>query len=388
MRVNLVISSIAARRGGPSVSVPSLACGLVRGGAEVRLWTTEVDADDAAVPGAGVELVVCGRSWPGALAASREMRRRMAEAEGDVWHANGLWELPSHYAARHCRKAGLPLVISPRGMLEPWALGRSRWKKAVTGRLYQWADLRGAACLHALNDGEVASIRACGLAGPVAVVPNGVEPGEFEGLEGAAEAFGARFTEARGRKVALFLSRLHPKKGLLHLLAGWAQVRREGWVLVVAGPDDAGHGAEVAARARELGVDGSVVLTGALYGELKLGALGAADVLVLPSFSEGFSVVVLEGMAAGLPVLITPGCNFPEVESAGAGLVREATAEGMAAGLEALMGLSEAERAAMGARGRGLVRERYSWERVSGEMLGVYGWLLGGGEPPSCVRTY
>jgi len=128
-----------------------------------------------------------------------------------------------------------------------------------------------------------------------------------------------------------------------------------------------------------------VVFTGPLYGQAKLEALAGADVFVLPSFSEGFSIAVLEAAACRLPVLLTPQCNFPELVAAGGAVEVEPTAEGTLRGLRLLAGMTDAQRMEMGANGRTLVEFHYTWDAIATKMVDVYSWLLGGGPAPACV---
>ena len=193
-------------------------------------------------------------------------------------HVHGLWMYPGLLACRLSRRAGAPLVISAHGMLETWALNNSRWKKKLAGWLFENRNLRTADCLHALCAAEAESFRRYGLRNPVAVIPNGVDPAEFEQLPGP-EVLESRFPALRNRRWALFLSRIHPKKGLPHLLRAWARVsadqrvRSSEWMLVVAGPDEGGHESEMKRLSGELGLESSVLFTGPLHGHEKLAAL-------------------------------------------------------------------------------------------------------------------
>jgi poly(glycerol-phosphate) alpha-glucosyltransferase len=211
-------------------------------------------------------------------------------------------------------------------------------------------------------------------------------PGPGDG----GRAFRAAFPWVEGRRVLLFLGRVHPKKGLAHLVDAWAAVARDRpglreWILAVAGPDQLGHAAEIAARAAARGVAEDVRLVGPVHGASKESALAAASAFVLPSFSEGFSMAVLEAMAARLPVLVTRQCNL-DVEAFGGGLLAEPDAASVARQLHALLDLSDADRRAMGERGRREVEARYTWPRVARDLAGAYGWLLGRGPRPACVE--
>ncbi len=188
----------------------------------------------------------------------------------------------------------------------------------------------------------------------------------------------------------LFLGRIHPKKGLPHLVEAWAALQRDGaardWALLIAGPDQLGHAAQVAAQVRALGVDDSVVLAGPAYGEAKRDLLAGADAFVLPSFSEGFSMAVLEAMAWRLPVVVSRQCNL-DVEAPGAGLLCEPEAASVAGRLRDLLALSDAGRGDMGKRGRAEVERRYTWPIVAAQLVEVYRWLLGGGDRPAAVEV-
>jgi glycosyltransferase involved in cell wall biosynthesis len=189
--------------------------------------------------------------------------------------------------------------------------------------------------------------------------------------------------------VALFLSRIHPKKGLSVLIEAWRQVTRDDkdWILAIVGPDEGGHLAEVQLLARDLGIEDRVLFTGPAYGCEKRQLLELADFFVLPSHSEGFSMAVLEAMACRLPVVITPNCNFPAVCEEGAGLVVPPHADKLSSALRQLMECTQGQRVRMGSQARRLVQRCYTWDHVVDQMNEVYEWLINGGSPPACVVT-
>jgi poly(glycerol-phosphate) alpha-glucosyltransferase len=276
-------------------------------------------------------------------------------------------------------------------MLEPWALAHSAWKKGLFRRVVEDRNLRSAACIHALCGQEAQGIRTLGFGAPIAVIPNGID---LEGTReaGSANAFPATYPEARGRRIILFLGRIHPKKGLPHLLDAWAELARkerskiEGWLLVIAGPDQMGHTAGNQARARALGISNDVLFTGPLYGDAKRAVLAAASGFVLPSFSEGFSMAILEAMAWHIPVLVTRQCNL-DVESLGAGFLAEPSAASVSEQLRRFLALGDKERRRMGERGRKVVEERYTWPTIARQMTQAYEWVLGGGQRPDCIEA-
>jgi glycosyltransferase involved in cell wall biosynthesis len=304
----------------------------------------------------------------------------------DLIHNQSLWMLPNHYASRAAFRYQKPTLYTTMGFLEPWAIGHSRWKKRFVGAWFQDNDLRRAACIHVNTRQEIDGIRAYGLRNPIAVLPNGVNLAAYAQMPNRA-VFDRTYPSLADKRICFFLGRLHQKKGLAHLVRAWARVSRlfPEWHLLIAGPDD-GYEATLRRLIADLKVEPSVTLSGPLYGERKLAALAAASLFVLPSFSEGFSMAVLEAMAARLPVLITPGCNFPEVEKASAGLQVRPNEEDTARGLQELLQASDAEREQMGRNGRALVETKYTWDRVARRMIELYQWLIGGGTPPPCVE--
>ncbi len=327
--------------------------------------------------------------WLGGLSWSPALKpiMRRAVADHDVVHNHSLWMLPNSYSSRMARRAGKPVVITAHGALEPWALAHAKWKKRLVETLFQREEILTADCLHTNSRAEMEGIRQYGVTAPVAVIPNGVDldvldqPAERSVLETA-------HPELADKKLVLFMARLHVKKGLEHLLQAWSRLADgfPDWQLIVAGPD---NGFEAAARAivAEAGIGARVTFTGNLQGEMARAARQAADLFVLPSFSEGFSMAVLEAMAARCPVLITPGCNFPEVEPSGAGAIARPDVEGTFEGLGRLMSLSDDERQQMGQRGRQLIEQRFTWDIVAQQTLQLYRWLIGGGSAPDFVIT-
>jgi poly(glycerol-phosphate) alpha-glucosyltransferase len=290
----------------------------------------------------------------------------------DLVHAHGLWTYLSAAALREHRRKGTPVVISPHGMLDPWALGFSRMRKRVAAGLFQNALLRSAAVLHALTLAEARAIRAYGLRNPIVVIPNGVArpSGEPHAPPWPASDHGRDH-------ILLFLGRIHPKKGLDQLLEIWADFSRRGqagerWRLVVAGWDEIGHEAELKRVVEARGLGESVDFVGPLFGAAKAAALAHADAFVLPSRSEGLPMAVLEAWANGKPVLMTAACNLPEGPASGAAIEVDAAPGALAAGLQRLVSLGDAGLSAMGDAGRRLVRERYSWSGIADDMMRVY----------------
>ena len=384
-------------------------------------------------------------------------------AKADVVHNHGLWMWPNAYAREAAVAAGKPLVISPRGMLEAWSLKRSRLRKAVAWWLFERRNLESAAMFHATAESEAESIRgtkglrdkrtkglgdewtkglredgrtdrerncydkpqddlipanlklktAAGV--PIVVAPNGVDLPDLAFKPGR-KVLEKEFPQLKDRRWVVFMSRLHPKKGIDVLLRAWrAQQRTKGpkdqgakgrgikhghtteWemrrvaseeafgplvpstlspILVLAGPDLVGYLREVEKMVKELDLEDSVVLTGEVRGGMKDALLANADVFVLPSYSENFGIVVAEAMAWGRPVIASTGTPWKEVADCSAGWWVKPEDEALARALAEALGKGLEELEAMGAKGRELVAERYGWRVPAQRLIRAYEELL------------
>jgi poly(glycerol-phosphate) alpha-glucosyltransferase len=325
--------------------------------------------------------------WLGGLSFAPSLKPILQReiARADVVHNHSVWMLPNSYASRTADRLNKPVVITAHGTLEPWALAHSGWKKQLVGWAFQNEDLSRASCIHVNSRAEAAGIRAYGLKQPIAIIPNGIDARFLDTLPGR-EQFERTFPQTAGRRIVLFMGRLHKKKGIELLLLAWARLASlfTDWILVIAGPDN-GFESRTRQMIQELGLSRNVILTGNLQERSKLQALGAAELFVLPSFSEGFSIAILEAMACGLPVLLTPGCNFPEAVAGGAAVQVEANVSEVEDGLGRLLSLGDTERQRMGNSARRLIAAKYTWDRVAHQTMQLYNWMTGCGPRPEFV---
>lgn len=324
---------------------------------------------------------------PRAFGYAPTLTSQLHAAAPEVVHLHGLFTWPSRAAERFGRATNTPVIVAPHGMLEPWALANSRWKKRAFLAAIERRNLNAARCLHALNEQEAESFRAFGLRQPIAVIPNGVEP---DAASLASRPSAVAGVPVEGRRWLLFLGRLHPKKGLPLLVEAFRALRTEAlgeWGVLIAGPDQSGHRADVEAAVRSAQLGDVIKFVGPLHGEEKEQAFRAADAFILPSYSEGFPVAVLEAMTRKLPVFITTECHLDEVATLGAGAVEEPTVDGVKSLLRTCAAMAPAQLCAMGARGKAFVDAAYSWQQVAQQSVAVYRWLCGSGPRPDCVRT-
>ncbi len=307
----------------------------------------------------------------------------------DLSHAHGLWMYPSVVNNAWAQRTRRPYLISPQGMLDPWALRNAGWKKRIAGAAYEDRHLRSAACLHAVSAAEADALRTYGLKNPICIIPNGIDLPP-QNTPTPAAPWPATFQN--GRAVLLFLGRLHPKKGLVPLLDAWHQIIRDdprhadAWCLAIAGWDQLNHRAALEQQATRLNLTRHIHFCGPLHGDAKDAAFRNASAFVLPSHSEGMPAAVLEAWSYNLPVMMTPACNLPEGFSEHAALSITPDSTDIARGLSEAFRLSTADRAAMGTRGRTLVADRFTWDSLAARMHRVYTWAVNGGTPPADVR--
>lgn len=379
MRILQIVPSLEQEASGPSYSVPQLANALADLGNDVRLMSVGGQA-------AGVD-VRCEQSrypndWNAPeplkhLWSSRALKRALDEAAPrlDVIHAHGLWAMPDVYPARAASKAGIPFVLSPRGTLGAAALRFSRHRKRLFWLALQGAAVRSARCLHATSVSEYEEIRAFGLRQPVTIVPNGVD------LPDLAER---PWGEA---KTALYLGRIHPKKGLEGLLQAWREVgaAHPDWRLRIVGPGDPRYLAELRALAEREGV-ARVSFDGPLYGADKQLAYRQANLFVMPTLNENFGMTVAEALSNGVPVICTKGAPWEGLMTHGGGWWIDHGREAMAAALRRAMDQSPEALARIGLAGRAWMSEAFSWAVVGAQMQATYQWLREGGKPPQTVR--
>lgn len=363
----------ARRDGGMVPSILGMTAALSRQEGRVEIVTATPSRLDAAAVAPGVRL------------QGPEVPIEQAVRSASVVHLHGLWQAQTRRGARAAAAARVPYLIATHGMADPWALRQKYWKKRLYLALIEAANLRRAACLHALSRPEIEHIRALSPGTPIGFVPNGVDLPAFDDLPDRSR-LEAIHPQLRGKFVLLFFGRLHAKKGLDLLAESMCRVGPDhsDLHLLIAGTDD-GEWEPLRARIDHSGLMERVTYLGHVSGEPAREVWGAADAFILPSYSEGFSMAILEALACRLPCLITTKCYFPELAAAGGAVVVEPDADDVSRGLRDLLERTPSERAALGQTGRALVERDYTWDRQAERLAAIYRWLAGGGPPPDCV---
>lgn len=311
------------------------------------------------------------------LAQYRYVKNLFDENTFDLVHLHGIWPPFLTVVAMAARSRDIPLVISPHGCLEPWALKYKRYKKWPAMNVYQGSILRSASLFVATANQELENIRRLNLHQPVAVIPNGVDIG-----------LPPKHTNTDDKTI-LFLSRVHPKKGLLDLVEAWARVRRAGWRIMIAGGDEEGYRAKVETLIRARGLQSDFEFIGFVDGVNKQACFDKADIFVLPTYSENFGLVVAEALANEIPVITTTGAPWHDLVEYRCGWWVPPGINGLAGALAEAMDADPAELRRMGQRGRKVIQEKYSWSHVGAAALNTSNWLLDRSLPkPALVTEY
>ena len=403
-----VIPSLSPQDGGPSFALPLIARGLERAGINVDVATTVGDDDSPHLNGSAASLPNDSLTDGSLAAVTRDgvnyfYFRRQSEfykvslplskwlaahiREYDLVHIHALFSYSSYAAARIARKNRVPYIVRPLGVLNRWGMqNRRKVLKGLSFRFIEQRIVRDAAAIHYTSRQEKIEAEETGVRTEAVVIPLGVDLSGFRELP-QPELFFEKFPAARDRDIILFLSRLDQKKGLDLLLRSFAtdDGRRKtdgprssvgGPLLVIAGEGEEQFVAGLHRLAEELGIADKILWTGFLDGDLKLSALAAASLFVLPSYSENFGIALVEAMAAGLPCVLSDQVGIAEdAREYEAGLVVPCEADPLALAMRQLLD-DAASRNRLGVNARRLVEERFSVEAMSNSLVELYDRVL------------
>ncbi len=377
-----VVSHLDPKYGGLSSAVPALAGRIAQTGRfEVPIaafCAPDEHFRPAEYDARNLTFWPAGRSeWLNNRRLHQSFGEELRRADGV--HIHGIWEQSTAIAAKSARLHDKPYVLSAHGMLEPWALAHKRVKKLIYAALIEHTNVARAACLHALTHAEASQYIHFGARSPIAIIPNGVDVPSTND----SGLFLHCFPQLQGKRIILFLARLHPKKGLDLLVKTWANLA-DAWPdahLVLAGPDSEGTQQNLERLIALHGLQRRILFTGMLDGPLKWSALAASECFVLPSYSEGLSVSILEALGAGLPVIVTEQCNMPEIKDRRAGWQIQPDIDQLTTALAEFLQNTASANREMGSRGADLIATRHSWPTIAAQMANVYRWLQGGPIP-------
>nr|WP_319569928.1 glycosyltransferase [uncultured Draconibacterium sp.] len=354
MKILHIIGSLDKSAGGPSRSVPQTCIELAQLGIQVEIFCR---------PSKDPVSVNETKNFQVRFLSIRELYiygRNLNPGDFDLIHLQHIWDPYIHVMALAARIKGIPYIITPRGMLEPWIMARHPWKKKLAMALYQRKDLHEAALIHATATMEMESIRKLGFINEIAMIPNGIDLSRVP----------APKTEYGSKKV-VFLSRIHPKKGIELLLDAWKQLNKDGWSLEVTGNGEASYVKFLEKKIEKNKIQNAKIL-GPLYGDSKWDFIKGADIFVLPTYSENFGIVVAEALAVGVPVITTTGAPWHELLSHKCGWWIDLSVANLKESLDEAMSLSQSQLIEMGINGQRLIKSQYSVVEVAKKLVKKY----------------
>lgn len=376
MRAIHTVASITYEAGGLSYSVVRLCESLIKQGHDITLSVLN-DPPRLSYPHfvrafpMGIGPRKLGRS----PAMARWLAREGASRTVDILHSHSMWMMPNVYPGIMARRYRIPLIVSPRGTLSSWAMASGSFVKRFFWPLVQRPAISAAACFHATAESEYEDIRCLGFRQPVAIIPNGID---------MPEPIPKREQPLR---TLLFLSRIHPIKGLDLLLPAWQAVQDHfpAWRLVIAGPNDSdGYLEKMQALAAQLELK-RLEFIGEVKGAQKWETYSQADLFVLPTYSENFGNVVAEALASGIPAIVSKGAPWAGLIEKRAGWWIDIGVAPLVSCLMQALALSSDQLSEMGQRGRRWMQEEFSWDSLGLKMAHTYEWIMHGGFKPEWI---
>jgi glycosyltransferase involved in cell wall biosynthesis len=372
VRLLRVISSVDSRGGGPIEGITQLQSPICALGHSVDVACLD-EEHDASVRNASFPVHALGPARGGYRYAPRLLPWLKANAAAyDAIIVEGIWQYHSLAVWLALRRSSVPYFVFTHGMLDPWFRRTYPLKHLKKWLYWPWAEYRvlrdARAVIFTCEDEKFLARQSFLLYRCREEVANYGTAAPSLDFDRQVAAFFAAFPETAGRRILLFLSRIHPKKGCDNLVEAFAEVARadHSLTLVMAGPDQVGWTDALRTLARRLGVADRIIWPGMLSGDLKWGAFQAAEAFVLPSHQENFGIAVAEALACSKPVLISDKINiWREIDADAAGLIEDDTVEGTRRLLRRWLALQPAERAAMTHNARACFERRFSVDQAA-----------------------
>jgi glycosyltransferase involved in cell wall biosynthesis len=387
LKIDHFIGIFSPEHGGPVVSCRNYVMGQARRGCDVTLFTLEgyprTSSAVRLLP--PVKQRVARVEWPEKLGASRGLRRMARQSPtADVYHLHGIWLRAMFYGYQESRVRARPYLIEINGALDPLELAAKPWRKRLIRSWFQDRMLREAACLHVNSKREAGHLRDLGFAGPLAIIPAGFNREEFDALGEKAEQIVPPWAGAlAGRRVLLYLARIHPAKGIDDLLTSWCELARQfpEWDLLIVGPGEKSEIEERTARMAVAGVADRCHWVGMVSDIERAWAYRRADLYVLPSHKENFGNTVQEALGSGTAVLTTKATPWGELEAWGCGWLCDDNAESLGRALGVSLAETTESLKQRGAIGRRRILDDFSLDEVVTQQIAVYSWMAGGVRP-------
>lgn len=389
MKILTFLTNIDQTKGGPSRSVPMFVRGLALEGVDVTLMVIKSnDMNLHALDGTNAKVHLLPSNYK-----KKDLECFLKKEKFDLIHGQCIWEPLFHQMRVLADRYKVPFILTPRGTLEPWSLQQSKWKKKIARWLYQDYDLKRCACIYATAEMEARHIRDLGFKNPICIIPNGIE----------TDGYPCRMDMSIVKKQILFLSRVHPKKGIEVLIDAFSRVHTEfpDWNVVVVGNGEDSYRRALKNKVSELGLGNYVEILSPVFGEAKVKLYQESSVFCLPSYSENFGMVIAEAMSCGVPAITTNGTPWQllngDVSTMGASLdvlgkdkrtgwCIDLSVDNLEKTLKKAMLMSPDELYEMGQRGSKLVNANFNYRMVAKKNVALYEWIVNKTVKPDFVK--
>lgn len=373
MKILSFVSSLDLSSGGPSRSVPMLVKGLAELGVDITLMTVKSEnMNTHALEGTTAKLKVLTPSF-----SKKKIAKYLADERFDLIQIQSMWDLPYHKVMVEARRLGIPYIVTPRGMLEPWSLSQKKWKKKLAWWFYQRNDVQKSVCVFTTAKMEAEHVSNLGITTCKVVIPNGIE----------TDAYPCKSSVEGVKKQVLFLSRVHVKKGIELLFEAWKRLHSDyvDWQLLVIGNGEAEYIHSLENRVESLGLKDSIKILPPVFGEAKIKVYQESALFCLPSFSENFGMVIAEAMSCGTPVITTTNCPWEILNETNTGWCVDLSVDNLECTLREAMGMDANALYDMGQKAGKLIFDNFDYRSVTRKTLRLYEWLLNSGEKPEFV---
>ena len=373
MKVLSFVTSIDLYSGGPSRSVPMLVKGLAELGVDVTLMTIcSENMNVHALEGTTAKLKLLKPSF-----SRGEIAQYLKDEKFHLIQIQSMWDLPYHKVMVEARRLGVPYIVTPRGMLEPWSLSQKKWKKKLAWWLYQRNDVQKSVCVFTTAKMEANHVSNLGITTSKAVIPNGIE----------TSCYPCKTSVDHVKKQVLFIGRMHVKKGIEILFDAWKRIHADysDWQLLVVGNGETEYIQSLENRMESLGLMDSIKILPPVYGNDKIRLYQESALFCLPSFSENFGMVIAEAMSCGTPVITTTNCPWDILNETNTGWCIHLSVDNLERALREALTMSPTELYDMGQKASKLIYDNFDYRSVTRKTLCLYEWLLGGGEKPVFV---
>ena len=291
---------------------------------------------------------------------NKKIINEMSIYKNVIVHAHGLWSPFIHKTIRLSISESIPVLLTTHGMLDPWALSHKYLKKKLAWYFYQKNDTASINLIHTTSPVESKNIRDIGVNTPIVMIPNAVNlPLEYKG-------------NRNHTKVALFLSRIHPVKGLLDLIDAWNSIDTNGWKLIIAGEGDKKYTQLIKNKVNAYKLELEVNFIGHVCGKEKESLYRESDLFVLPTYSENFGLSIAEAMSYGLPVITTKAAPWYIIEENNCGWWVDVGVESLSKALSQSFNTPIKDLQEKGENARKAIYNSYTWTIIISEIIDVY----------------